>query len=180
MYMAQRPPSHAEHLDTVGSDLEADASDATSDRGATETRAAIRTEGPPALFHKVRNPTSVLALAASADRIYAGTQGGGILVWASETYELVTSIAAHYGSVLCLSLSADGKFLFSSAGDAIVNVWCTKKLVRLYSIYSRHDVGDIFCVAYCDRLQTLFLGAQNASIQVRPTVWILGVVVHPL
>jgi len=43
-------------------------------------------------------------------------------VWSIETFQLAKSIQAHQGSVLCLYLSGDGSVLFSSAGDAIVNV----------------------------------------------------------
>lgn len=43
-------------------------------------------------------------------------------VWSLVTFELLFNVHAHRGSVLCLYLSADGKLLFSSAGDAIVNV----------------------------------------------------------
>ena len=35
---------------------------------------------PPALFHKVKNQRSILALVVSNSKIYAGTQGGEILV----------------------------------------------------------------------------------------------------
>lgn len=103
-------------------------------------------------------------------------------VWSLETYELLVSIAAHRGSILCLFLSADGKALLSSGGDAIVNVcaieyrhsdcvnirqiWCPSTLKRLFSIYSKYDVGDVFCVVYSVELQTVYLGAQNTSIQV--------------
>ena len=105
-------------------------------------------------------------------------------MWSLETYELLYSIPAHRGAVLSLFVSHDGKYLFSSAGDAIVNVqsdlsafwfpntysfqvWCTQKLTRLYHIWSTYDVGDLFCVAYSTRLRTVYLGAQNTSIQVR-------------
>lgn len=37
--------------------------------------------------------------------------------------------------------------------------------MRLYSIYSTYDVGDVFCVAYSCNLQTVYLGSQNTSIQ---------------
>lgn len=103
-------------------------------------------------------------------------------VWSLETYELLFSVVAHTGSILCLSLSADKKLLLSSAGDAIVNarnpylrciadtdasqVWCPETLKRLYSLYSKYDVGDVFCVVYSVELQTVYLGAQNTSIQV--------------
>lgn len=43
-------------------------------------------------------------------------------VWSLGTYELLSTVNAHRGSVLCLCLSTDKKLLFSSAGDAIVNV----------------------------------------------------------
>lgn len=43
-------------------------------------------------------------------------------MWSIETFQLVKSIQAHQGSVLCLYLSDDGSVLFSSAGDAIINV----------------------------------------------------------
>lgn len=164
--MVHHFPYYGDCLDEPRSDIDTDASNATSDREPATPPAGPPKELPPNLFHKVKNQTSVLALAVSTSCIYAGTQGGQILVWSSETYALLASIAAHHASVLCLCLSADARFLFSSAGDAIVNVWCTSRLVRLYSIYSRYDVGDVFCVAYCESLQTIFLGAQNTSIQV--------------
>ncbi|KAI9818919.1 MAG: hypothetical protein M1827_007740 [Pycnora praestabilis] len=128
-------------------------------------RASQSTTVTPKLFHRVRHNKSILALVVSDRYIFAGTQGGEILVWSLETYELVSTILAHRGSVLCLFLSQDRKLLFSSAGDAIVNVWCVDKLDRLYSIYSTYDVGDVFCVAYSSTLQTLYCGAQNTSIQ---------------
>lgn len=36
--------------------------------------------GPPTLVHKLKSRKSVLTLAVSSSRIYAGTQGGEILV----------------------------------------------------------------------------------------------------
>ena len=122
----------------------------------------------PSLFHKIKNQNSILALLVSDSKIFAGTQGGDLLVWSLETFEFLANVHAHRGSVLCLSLSADRRFLFSGAGDAIVNVWCTNNLTRQYSIYSRYDVGDVFCVVYSADLQTAYLGAQNTSIQVLP------------
>ena len=103
----------------------------------------------PLLFHKIQNQTSILALLVSDSKIYAGTQSGDLLVcdhyeylrlfnrayyvqvWSLETFELLSSIHAHKSSVLCLSLSADGTLLFSSAGDAIVNVRSTRSCIGL-------------------------------------------------
>ncbi|QDS72330.1 hypothetical protein FKW77_007817 [Venturia effusa] len=73
--------------------------------------------------------------------------------------------ATFRGSVLSLTLSQDGQLLFSTAGDRFVNVWDTKSLLRVYSIYSTYDIGDIFCVSYSSTLNTVYLGAQNTSIQ---------------
>ncbi|KAJ9144259.1 WD repeat-containing protein [Pleurostoma richardsiae] len=58
-----------------------------------------------------------------------------------------------------------GPLLFSSAGDAIISVWCPKTFTRLYEIYSTHDVGDIFSVAYSAQHDTVYIGAQNTTIQ---------------
>ena len=94
----------------------------------------------PILFHKIKNQPSILALSVSDSKLFAGTQNGDLLVctsiksghnvkgtdkrkvWSLETYELLSTVNAHRGSVLCLCLSTDKKLLFSSAGDAIVNV----------------------------------------------------------
>lgn len=45
-------------------------------------------------------------------------------------------------------------------------VWSTRTFERLYSIYSHHDVGDIFAVVYSSSLKTVYCGGQNTSIQV--------------
>lgn len=56
------------------------------DRGVSDTaigqnRKAGNSGGPePTLFHKVKNQKSILALAVSDSRLYAGTQGGELLV----------------------------------------------------------------------------------------------------
>lgn len=99
-----------------------------------------KTEDKPTLFHKVKNERSILALAVSDSRLFAGTQAGEILVsisrafrpkyctnigtqvWSLETYERIDSIKAHHRSVLSLYVAKDEELLFSSGGDAIVNV----------------------------------------------------------
>lgn len=95
----------------------------------------------PTLFHKVKNERSILALAVSDTKLFAGTQSGEILVnmqmvlwpdgrqlthitqvWSLNTCERIASIKAHLHSVLSLYIAEDKGLLFSSAGDAIVNV----------------------------------------------------------
>ena len=52
------------------------------------------------------------------------------------------------------------------ANTITTQVWCPETLKRIYSIYSKYDIGDVFCVVYSVELQTVYLGAQNTSIQV--------------
>ena len=121
----------------------------------------------PGLFHRLKSEASILSLAVSESNIYAGTQDGLLLGWTLRAYEQLEPVQAHRDSLLSLFLSKDGKMLFSSGGDAIVNVWDTgtEPLQRLYSIYSTYDVGDLFCVVYSSKEQRIYLGAQNTSIQ---------------
>jgi di- and tripeptidase len=119
--------------------------------------------------HRVQASRSVLALVIDDECVFAGLQGGDIVAWSLETYELVLSVHAHQESVLDLYLSEDRDLLFSSGGDSIINVWSTRTFDRLYSIHSHHDVGDLFAVAYSSSLKTIYCGGQNTSIQVCPS-----------
>ncbi|KAI0623739.1 beta-Ala-His dipeptidase [Pyrenophora tritici-repentis] len=123
---------------------------------------AIRT---PVQAHRMKHDKSILALAVSPRYIFAGTQGGEILVYSLDTYERRSVIHAHKGSVLGLCLSQDRNWLFSSAADPIVNVWCTSTFKHLYALWSPYDIGDIFCVAYSSYHRAVYFGAQNTSIQ---------------
>lgn len=125
----------------------------------------VHDNNTPGLIHNLRNRNSILALAVGSEEIYAGTQDGEIVVWSLASFEIIHRIKSHSRSILCLHLSKDGKLLFSSAGDAIVNVWCPKSLKLLYHVYSTYDVGDVFSVAYSPQFQTIYLGSQNTSIQ---------------
>lgn len=116
-------------------------------------------------IHRVNAPGSVQALAIDEDVLFAGTQGGSIVVWSLETYELLASVPAHKESVLSLALSEDRTLLFSTGADSVVNIWSTESLQRLYSLYSHFEIGDIFCSAHSSWSRTLFWGAQNSSIQ---------------
>lgn len=119
----------------------------------------------PDSIHELKHDSSVLAIAVSDEHIFAGTQNGEIVAWSLGSFQLAHRIQAHKRSVLCLFLAADNSLLVSSAGDAVVNVWCPKTLKRLYEIYSTYDVGDIFSVAYSAQQETVYFGAQNTTIQ---------------
>lgn len=121
----------------------------------------------PELIHSLKHASTILALIVSPRHgcIFAGTQDGEIVAWSLATFQQVHKVQAHKRSVLSLFLSPDATLLFSSAGDPIINVWAPETLSRVYEIYSTHDVGDIFCTAYSAQHDTLYIGAQNASIQ---------------
>ena len=122
--------------DNDGSDI---ATDAEGHRNGPSFPTSLNATSP-AIFHKIQNQPSILALLVSDSKLYAGTQNGDLLVrysmkrgqtvvvadktkvWSLETFELLSTVNAHRGSVLCLCLSTDQSLLFSSAGDAIVNV----------------------------------------------------------
>jgi di- and tripeptidase len=136
-----------------------------TDRASGEEVDPGKPKAHPELAHHLQNDSSILTLAVGNRYIYAGTQDGEIVVWSLASFEQVLRIQAHTRAVLCLFLSADQTLLFSSAGDAIVNAWCPNNLKRLYHIYSTYDVGDVFSVAYSPHFETVYLGAQNTSIQ---------------
>ncbi|KAF2848619.1 glutathione degradosome [Plenodomus tracheiphilus IPT5] len=131
----------------------------------SDEQALARAKSTPSLSHRMKHDKSILALAVSSQYIFAGTQGGELLVFSLDTYERRRVIHAHKGSVLGLCLSRDQRLLFSSAADPIVNVWCTSTFRHLYALWSPYDIGDIFCVAYSSHHNTVYLGAQNTSIQ---------------
>lgn len=60
--------------ETDGSEIDGAEASHLLDQDGFSTRKA------PTLFHKVRNQKSILALAASESKLFAGTQGGEILV----------------------------------------------------------------------------------------------------
>jgi di- and tripeptidase len=132
---------------------------------ATDRDDTYKLKDAPELAHHLQNDSSILSLTVGGQYIYAGTQDGEIVVWSLASFERVLKRPAHTRAVLCLFLSADRKLLFSGAGDAIVNAWCPDTLKPLYQIYSTYDVGDIFSVAYSAQFETVYLGAQNTSIQ---------------
>ncbi|KAG6256536.1 hypothetical protein E4U23_001571 [Claviceps purpurea] len=143
----------------------------SSDFSPSSIAGAPETPGPsqptPELVHSLKHSSTVLALAVSPEHesIYAGTQDGEIVVWSLDTFHQLRQVQAHKRSVLSLSLSPDSSLLFSSACDAVINVWCPRTLRRLYEVYGVHDVGDIFCTAYSPQHETLYIGAQNTTIQ---------------
>ncbi len=122
-------------------------------------------DSSPDQLQELRHDGSVLAIAVSDKYIFAGTSKGEIAVWSLGTYQPVQTIQAHKRSVLALLLSEDHKYLFSSACEPIINVWCPSTFTRLYEIYSTYDVGDVFSIAYSPQKETLYLGTQTQDIQ---------------
>lgn len=137
-------------------------------RGETDLEDEERDVLPPnrpTISHRFRHDNSILVLAVKDDTLFAGTQGGELIVYDLQTFERTNTLEAHDSSVLGLCLSPQGNILLSSAGDRFVNVWSTMTLALMASIYSVYDIGDIFCVSWSPNLETIYLGAQNTSIQ---------------
>ncbi|KAF2223444.1 hypothetical protein BDZ85DRAFT_109577 [Elsinoe ampelina] len=129
------------------------------------TKSADNQHATAELRHRLRHDKSIIVVVLSQTSIFAGTQGGEILVFSLDTYEKTAVIEGHRGSVLGLCLSQDETLLFSTGGDRIVNVWDTKTFQRRYYLFSTYDVGDIFCITYSTTLETLYVGLQNTAIQ---------------
>lgn len=140
----------------------------------------------PVRVQELKHDSSVLALAVSDKYIFAGTHDGELIVWSLGTFELVRRIQAHKRHILWLFLSGSSSstthsdssqsspdstsansrpLLISSAGDALVSVWCPNTFTRLYEIYSVDHVGDVFSCAYSSQQDTVYIGAQDQSIQ---------------
>lgn len=138
----------------------------------------------PQRIQELKHDDSVLTLAVSDKYIFAGTHTGEIFVWSLGTFELVRRFQAHKRHVLWLYLSDPASdqssstsapdsteshpkrsILVSSAGDALVSVWCSNTFVRLYEIYWLDHIGDVFSCAYSAQQDTVYIGAQNTSIQ---------------
>lgn len=140
----------------------------------------------PVRVQELKHDSSVLALAVSDKYIFAGTHDGELIVWSLGTFELVRRIQAHKRHILWLFLSGSSSstthsdssqsspdstsansrpLLISSAGDALVSVWCPETFTRLYEIYSVDHVGDVFSCAYSSQQDTVYIGAQDQSIQ---------------
>lgn len=146
-------------------------------------------ESAPERLQELKHDDSVLVLAVSDKYIFAGTHTGEIFVWSLATFELVKRIQAHKRHVLGLSLydahsdsstdetrscassppndhnTTTRSILISSGGDALVSVWCPNTFVRLYEIYSLDHIGDIFSCVYSAQNDTVYIGAQDTSIQ---------------
>lgn len=155
------PTGHLKNGRHLG-DADADAETEPASSASSSPLSSQKIKPP---IHRIKAPGSVQALAVDDDVLFAGVQGGSIVVWSLQTYELLATVPAHKESVLGLALSEDRSLLFSTGADSIVNVWSTQTLQRLYSLHSFFEIGDVFCVAHSTRQQTLFWGAQNSSIQ---------------
>lgn len=120
----------------------------------------------PPLLHRWHHNHSILSTAAfpTLGLLFCGTHDHQILVLDMVTFERRQTLTGHTGSVLCLTKSADEKYLFSGGSDSLVKVWDVTKMEQTHTIYSLVDIGDIFSIAWCDHNNTVYFGCQNASI----------------
>lgn len=125
----------------------------------------------PKLVHSWDSNDIIISsvIAPKRQLVICGTQNGKLIILELDSYRLVNSITEEEmkGSNLCLNLSADENMVFTGGSDLLVKVYditniAVVKLVKI--IYLSIDIGDIFSIYYCDQLQMLFIGAQNASL----------------
>ncbi|KAJ3742937.1 hypothetical protein DFH05DRAFT_1526431 [Lentinula detonsa] len=116
-------------------------------------------------LHKLNS--SILCLAANFQYIFSGNQDNDILVWDKKTFELKATLQGHSRSVLALVYAEDKQWLLSSSGDSTVRVWSTITLKPVYIIdtYTETCAGDLYSIAWCPTLQTIYIGCQNTSLQ---------------
>lgn len=118
------------------------------------------------LVHKWHHKYSILSTAAfpKLGLLFCGTQDHLIIVYDMTTFQQKHILTGHTGSVLCLTKSSDEKLLFSAGSDSLVKVWDVTRMEETHTIYSLMDIGDIFSLVWCDSLNILYFGCQNASI----------------
>ncbi|KAK6457652.1 Metalloexopeptidase [Scheffersomyces xylosifermentans] len=151
-------------------------------------------EHTPTLLHKWTHTHSILCVVPAPQKklIFCGTQDSKILVYDMIDYTLKHEINCgqqnHAASILTLTISNDENYLFSAGSDSLVKVWDLSGIKKVqdrtpedndfylnaasaeqiihctHIIFSVVDIGDIFSIAWCDALSTIFIGAQNASI----------------
>jgi tRNA 2-selenouridine synthase SelU len=88
--MAPRPPNiKLENQQDEAINADGFSSDTHGEAGRHNGTGEDQTLNEPLLFHKVKNQKSILAIVISESKIFAGTQGGGILVrlWAGWTFD---------------------------------------------------------------------------------------------
>ncbi|KAJ3751466.1 WD40-repeat-containing domain protein [Lentinula detonsa] len=112
--------------------------------------------------------SSILCLAANDQYIFSGNQDNDILVWDKKTFEFKkATLQRHSRTVLALVYAEDKQWLLSSSGDSIVRVWSTITLKPVYIIDTHAETcaGDLYSIAWCPTLQTIYIGCQNTSLQ---------------
>ncbi|KAI1311038.1 hypothetical protein EDD11_003580 [Mortierella claussenii] len=140
----------------------------TSSLSRSPSLPALSSQAQQCIHTLTQEEDSVLSLAATETLLFSGGQGAhgsDIHVWDLEHFQLKANLKGHLGSILCLTLREDGKWLFSSSGDGTIRVWDTESFHCLYHIHSSQDVGDVFSIVFSDALNILYIGCQNTSIQ---------------
>ncbi|KAI5953412.1 hypothetical protein KGF54_002784 [Candida jiufengensis] len=126
----------------------------------------------PKFIHKWTHTHSILCCIASPinNLLYCGTQDGKVLVFDLKTYSLKNVIERgntthQINSVLTICLNRKEDILFVAGSDSLIKVYDVKNNFNCtHILYSLVDIGDIYSIVWCDKLQTLYIGAQNASI----------------
>ncbi|KAI5960372.1 uncharacterized protein KGF55_004664 [Candida pseudojiufengensis] len=127
----------------------------------------------PKFIHKWTHTHSILCCIASPINhlLYCGTQDGKVLVYDIDTYSLKFEIERgnntphQINSILSICLNKNEDILFVAGSDSLIKIYDIKNNFNCtHILYSLVDIGDIYSINWCDNLQTIYIGAQNASI----------------
>lgn len=95
--------------DTDGSDIDGSRSPSSKKQNGTQAEAP-----GPVLFHKVKNQRSILSLLVNNGKIFAGTQGGEILVQRPERLSGLTAVLISLLGLVAENVPAAGMHCCSS------------------------------------------------------------------
>ncbi|KAF8561646.1 hypothetical protein P879_01399, partial [Paragonimus westermani] len=126
------------------------------------------------VFDAEVNATEILG----PDTAVTGTRKGELLVWNLHTGEVVrqiqisatleggnmTALAPHSGTVHCIQLSEDGRYLVTGAQDQLVRVWLMPEERLLHTLEGHAD--DVLSVAISKDSEIVVSGSWDGSIRV--------------
>lgn len=108
----------------------------------------------------------VLCVAYSPDgmRIASGDRSGTIIIWKSESHEIIHTIAAHAGAVNALAWNAQGTYLASGGSDKICTIWNPLSGEKTLKLTGHTD--SVTTVAWHPTGTYIASGSRDASIRI--------------